>query len=245
MTLSSIDLLNGLFSLILIIIFFIVGLRIASKYFKVKQRVYLFIGFAWLGISSPWWPSCVSFLIAISTGTDGLMDYPEIYFLIGNVIPPIFSIIWVAGFTELVYPKKQKAFVIIAILIEMLFQVFFIYFLITNPALIGELQSPVDVQYRGFVALHFLYFLIVILFGGFSMAKDALKSEDKEIKLKGKFLVIAFILFFIGAFFDAMMPLNFITLTIARLCLISSSIFIYFGYILPNFIKRRFIRETK
>ena len=76
------------------------------------------------------------------------------------------------------------------------------------------------------------------------MAKDTLKSEDKELKLKGVFLIIAFILFGTGAFFDAMMPLNFITLTIARLFLMSSSIFFYFGYILPNFIKRLFIREV-
>ena len=243
MTLSNIDFLNGLFTLIFIIISFIVGLKIALKYFKIKNRVYIFIGIGWLGLSSPWWPSCVSFLIAISTGTDGLMDYPEIYFLIGNVIPPIFLVIWVMGFTELVYPKKQKPFVIIFILIEILFQIFFWYVLLTNPNVIGELQTPIDVQYRGFVALHYMFMLGIILFGGFSLAKDALISENKELKLKGIFLLIAFICYFMGGVLDSLFALNFITLTIARLFLISSSIFFYFGYILPNFIKRLFIRE--
>jgi hypothetical protein len=73
------------------------------------------------------------------------------------------------------------------------------------------------------------------LISGILIARQSIRSEKPEIKLKGKFLLIAFILFVIGAFADAVLLLTVITLPIIRIILISSSVLFYFGFILPKF----------
>ncbi|HEY0087450.1 MAG TPA: hypothetical protein VGB37_01330 [Candidatus Lokiarchaeia archaeon] len=243
MALETLEILNGIYSIIFIIISLIIGLKILLKYFTSKNKLFIFIGLSWIGISEPWWPAGVSFLIAISTGTNGLLNNPKLYFLLGNIFLPIFLFFWMMGFTELVYKEKQKVIVGIFMIIEILFELFFVYFLITNPNIIGGLESPVDVDYKGFTAVHLTFILIVLLITGFLLAKLMLTSEIVENKLRGKFIAIAFLSFIIGAFMDAMLVLNFITLPIARLLLISCSIEFYIGWIFPNVIKNMFLKK--
>ena len=82
MVITEFDFINGLFSLILVITSTIVGLRIASRYFKFKSRLFLCMGLCWILIVTPWWPSAISFLVALITG-QGLPL--QIYIFIGNV----------------------------------------------------------------------------------------------------------------------------------------------------------------
>jgi hypothetical protein len=44
---------NGIFSILLIIVFLIVGLKILLKYKGHKKRIFFLTGFAWIGISEP------------------------------------------------------------------------------------------------------------------------------------------------------------------------------------------------
>ena len=81
-----------------------------------------------------------------------------------------------------------------------------------------------------------------MLIPGILIARESLKSEDREIKLKGRFLLIAFISWTIGALMDAALDPNIITLTIARLILISSAIEFYCGFLLPERIKKIFLK---
>lgn len=64
----------------------------------------------------------------------------------------------------------------------------------------------------------------MLLITGILFGKESLGSKNPEIRLKGYFLIAAFILWSIGAIFDAALPLTVITLTIARLILISSAV---------------------
>jgi len=243
MALGTLEILNGILSIVYIVISLIIALKILFKYFSSKNKIFIYIGLSWFGITEPWWPAGISFLIAISMGNEGLFNYPELYFLIGNIFLPIFLFFWMMGFTELVYKEKQKIIVGIFMIFEILFELFFVYFLITNPNIIGELQSPVDVDYKGFTAFHLASILIVLLITGFLLAKLMLTSEIVENKLRGKFIAIAFLSFVIGAFMDSMLVLNFITLPIARLLLISCSIEFYCGWIFPKVIKNVFIKK--
>jgi hypothetical protein len=63
--LSNIDTTNGFLSLLTVITFFIVGLKIMFSYRESKEKRFLLIGSAWIGISEPWWPSTVGFLLAV------------------------------------------------------------------------------------------------------------------------------------------------------------------------------------
>jgi hypothetical protein len=74
---------------------------------------------------------------------------------------------------------------------------------------------------------------------------DLLKSEDPEINLKGKLIIIGLLSFLIGAILDASVPLNFITLPITRFLLILSSIEFYAGFVLPEWSKKAFLKKNR
>jgi hypothetical protein len=87
--------------------------------------------------------------------------------------------------------------------------------------------------------------IALFLITGFLFARRSLKSPAKDVKLKGKFLIIAFLCFTVAAVIDvvgAETP-NELTIFLARTFLIISSICFYIGFIMPRFIKGLFIRE--
>ena len=97
MALETLDIINGIFSMVFVAISLLVGIIILSKYLQYKEKIYLFVGATWILISEPWWPSTLSFIIAINNEV-GLSE--ELYFLIGNILIPVAIIIWLIAFTE-------------------------------------------------------------------------------------------------------------------------------------------------
>ena len=240
MTLTLLETLNGTFSLIFVLISLLVGLFIASKYFQLKNRTLLLVGITWIGLTTPWLPSTVSFIVYLITTTS---LSPAIYFTIGNIASPLILVIWILAFTDLKYTDKQKLLVIIYIIIGIAYEVYLVYFLFADPNVIGELTGIFDVTYKGVVLIFALFIVINMLVTGILFGRESLKSKDSIVQLKGKFLIVAFISWCIGAIMDAALPLNIVTLTIARIILISSAIEFYIGFILPRFVKDLFVKE--
>jgi len=240
MTLTPFEILNGTFSLIFVIVSLIVGLIIASKYFQVKNRTLLLVGITWIGLTTPWLPSTISFLAYLITESG---FSPVIYFTIGNIASPVILVIWIIAFTDLKFKKRQTLIVSVYSILGVAYEIYLVSFLIINPSVIGELTGIFDVTYKGVVLLFALFIVINMLVSGVLFGQESLRSKDATIRLKGKFLIVAFISWCIGAIMDAALELNIITLTIARVILISSAIEFYIGFILPHFIKDLFIKE--
>ncbi|MHA2275676.1 MAG: hypothetical protein ACXAC2_07920 [Candidatus Kariarchaeaceae archaeon] len=240
MALSSLDTLNGVFSIIFVAISLLVGIIILTRYFKYKERIYFLVGITWVLIASPWWPSSLSFLVAISNGI-GISS--EIYFLIGNIFAPIAIITWLLAFTEFLYTNKRKLILLVFSIFGLIFEILFITLLLLAPDLIGELNPPVDVNYKSFTMIFLISFLSVMVVSGFLFANLSLKSDDPEVKLKGKLLIIAYITFSVGALLDSSIPLNEALIIITRLILILSSFCWYGGFILPRWMKKYLLRK--
>jgi len=241
MTLTEIELLNGFLSLILVSISIIVGLTIASKYFKYRERSLLFVGFTWIGIFAPWMPSATTFIVYLTTGQ---VLSVQLYLLIGNVTAPVVVVIWIAALCDLLKIKKKKLVLITFIILGVILEIFFFYFLITNPAMIGSLNGPIDIEYKAFGYVFIAYLLIVFITTNTTFGIKSIKSNQPEIKLKGIFFLLATYSFIIGSIMDAFLPLNIITLTIARIILASSALMYYIAFVLPNFIKKAFLKEA-
>jgi len=239
MTLSFLDTLNGVFSVIFVAISLLVGFTILSRYFKYKERVYFLVGSTWVLISSPWWPSSLSFLVALSNGV-GITE--EAYFLIGNILVPVAVALWLLAFTEFLYTEKRKLILSIFAIIGVIFEVLFLIILFLNPDFIGELNI-VDVNYKSFIMIFLIFFLLIIVVTGLLFANLSLKSEDPEVKLKGKLLVIAYITFSVGALLDSSIPLNEALIIITRLILIVSAFFWYAGFLLPKWLKKYLLKK--
>lgn len=240
MSLSLLDTLNGVFSLIFVVISLLVGFIILSRYFKYKERIYFLVGATWLLIGCPWWSSSLSFLVALSNGV-GITR--EVYFLIGNILVPLAVALWLLAFTEFLYTKKRKLILLIFALFGLIFEVLLFLFLFINPDLIGIFKPPVDVSYSPFIMIFLLLFLLIVVVTGFLFANLSLKSKDPEVKLKGKLLIVAYIAFSVGALLDSAISLNKVLIIITRLVLILSSVCWYGGFLLPKWMKKYLLKR--
>ncbi len=241
--LDQIELANGIAMIIIDVIAISLGLIIMSKYRKIKSRPLLLVGFTIIGLSSPWWPGAISFLL-IAMGSAPLTA--EVYFIIGNIFIPVAVVTWLAGFTELKYPDKEKIVTLIALITSLIYLIIFFYYLGEDITMIGELKGKngIDVLYNNaIVGTYYISLLALVLVTGYLFARTSMKSGDAEIELKGKLLLIAFILYVIGGLLDTLLFLDIPTLIIIRGFELASVIVFYWGFVLPTFMKKIFIRE--
>ena len=240
MALEPIIILNGIFAIVLVLIYIFVGIKITQHYKLNREKTYIFFGLTWIGLVEAWYAGSISFIVALFNGV-GLS--PAIYFMIGVGFYPVTSILWILAFSELLYKEKQKIFVSIYIVIGIIYEIIFYSLLIKDPSLIGDMTSPVDARYGLLITVYVILILAAtLLVTGFIIGIRSVKSNVPEHKLRGIFLIIAIISFFIGSYIDSSIELDFITLTITRVLLISSAFEFYCGFILPKWIKKLFLK---
>jgi hypothetical protein len=179
-------------------------------------------------LSGPWLGSGISFLLAFYTGK-GLT--PELYAIISMVFLPFSMFFWMTAFTDFIMKKHQKLILILFTINAIVFEICLFYFLSVDPDLIIILRDPVDAEYQTIIRIFILSYIIIILITGILFARELLKSENPEIRLKGKLLMAGFLSWTFGGTLDGLLPLNLITLSVARIILISSAIFFYFGFL--------------
>lgn len=241
LSLTPIEILHSSFSLVAIVISILIGLIIISKYFKFKQRNFLLIGIFWTGLTFPWLPTAITFIMVLTVGR-GLPV--QGYILIGIMILPLTVLCGLTAFTNLlgVKRKRRRAILLSVLVFNLVYESLIIYFLITNVNIIATLADVLTIQWSVFSQIYFIINLVLFLVTGILFSRKSLQSESKEIRFKGKLLMAAFISFTIGTVLDFAIP-NPITYIIARLILLSSSIEFYIGFLLPERIKRLLIKE--
>ncbi|MFX1498434.1 MAG: hypothetical protein ACFFBH_12985 [Promethearchaeota archaeon] len=244
MVLTPLQILNGSFSLAFVCISVIIGILFLVKYQKYKSKLILLFGFILLTLISSWYASSSSFIIALLTEGTGYMAVPYIYFIIGIVPLPITAYIWTVALTDLLYQNKKRLLRMIFLALGIIVEVIFFIFLFINPTLIGQVTSPVDAEYDLFITIYQFFLVIYMLFTGIQFGRESLKDEDPVIKLKGKLLIAAFISFVAGAILEILSGISIAIMIIARIILISSSIEFYGGFMLPDWMKKLFLRRN-
>jgi hypothetical protein len=239
MALEFLEILNGTFSLIFVFVSMLVGIKIISRYFYFKRREFILMGVSWIGLTSPWWGGSLSLIFALIFG-EGLSL--QLYLLVTITSLPTTIFFYLTAITDLVGKKKQTLILISILLIGVIFDIFYIYYSITDPIMLGELESAIDIRFKNFAVLYILFCLIVFIIGGSILAFSSFKSEKKAVRLQGKFLFLAFISFFFGAILDASISLTLVSLFMTRIILISSAIEFYIGFVLPKRIKEFFLK---
>ena len=112
-----------------------------------------------------------------------------------------------------------------------------------NPTFIGMQTSCYYVCYAPFVKTYILITIFLLLITGLMFSKKCLESDDKEIQMKGKWLTVAFISFAIGLFLEIAFILPDIVILISRMIVGSAAVEFYFGFVLPDWLKKLTIRE--
>jgi len=239
--LTIIELLQGTFSLIFIIISIIIGLHILLKYFEHKRRELIFVGVTWIVLTFPWLGDAINLILLILYNS--ILDI-TIYLIIVIAFLPLSILCWLVAFTDLVYKKGQKVILIVYLVIGVVFEILFLILLFENPSNIGRYLGPFHVEYSLLTQIYIIFILISFVVPGIIIARQSLRSEIPNVKLKGKLLLFAFILVTIGAALDSLAPLVPLAVLFARIILIISAIAFYGGFMLPNWMKNLFLRES-
>lgn len=239
--LSAFEIFYGSFTLASVIISTILGLFIVLKYREHKRVELLLVGITWILLASPYWSDAIQFLLI--TMSDIELNSPLYFFLANAFIAPI-HITWAYAFTNLLFKQYKKQLLLFFGIEATIFEIAFLIVFFIDPYLIGEQQSAFVVEWAIWVQIYLLFSIVLFLLTGFLFARASLKSAENEIKLKGKFLIVAFITFTIGTIIDviaAEAPTE-ITILLARIFVIFSSICFYIGFTLPKFIKNFLIK---
>ncbi|MFX1443283.1 MAG: hypothetical protein ACFFHV_07720 [Promethearchaeota archaeon] len=242
MALEFIEFYNGLTGTIFVVISIIVAIKLILKFFEHKKRGLLFAGLTWLIICETYWPVAISFIMVLLTN-ETLSDVQ--YFFIGAFLIPVGLLSWLVVFTDLVYKSKQKLILSLVVITGIIWEIFYLFFLFTNPSLIVVRVSLVDGEYISFALYYFLVVLGTFLITGLVFANQSLNADDPAIRLKGKLLIGAFITFSVGIALDGLTPLNIITITIYRILVILAAFFFYSGFFLPSWLEKMMIKKQR
>ena len=246
-----VDILQGSLSLIFVIISFIIGFTIISKYGKNKNRLYILVGLTWFMLSTLWLPEAISFLMSLFIQQTLAIEF---YFILGNVFVPIAVFTWVYAYTDMISKDKQKLILILVLIFGIVFEVLFFYNFFLDINLIGVISPlrPFSADLGYFLAILLLISFLILFVTGFKFARKSIKSENKDVRLKGELLQFAFVAFTIAAvlektarsillgivFTDPTNPVLSIALVVDRLLLILSAIAFLGGFLLPNWMKK-------
>lgn len=245
-----VDFLQGLFSLLFVLISLILGFTILSKYSKYHSSLYILVGLSWIGVANPWFPDSISFIMNLTIQ----QSLPiELYFIIGNAFIPLALLCWLIAYTNMMGKKRQKLILSLTIILSIAFEIAFFYLLITNINLIGTINPlrPFTVDFDLFIMIYLLIVIAVMLITGLKFAQRSVKSDNKDIRLKGKLLRAAFITFTIAAILDSLLGAIFtdptdlllsIMVVLTRILLIIAAFEFYGGFILPKWMHSLFSR---
>ena len=237
--LTPFDILNGFLSIIMIIFSIVVGLILISKYVKYKSKPLLYMGIALILLTEVWFTHSLALILILTTGK-GLS--PEIFFTCAYILIPWALLAWMLVITELINKEKIKLVASIYVIFGILYSIIFIYLLFTDITLIGELYTPIDSQTGLFLTAYLFIILITIFITGYLFLRESRKSQDPEIRLKGLLYFLASTSFVIGSILDTF-ALNIVILIIVRIILISATFEAYGAFILPNWMKKLFLKE--
>jgi len=233
--LTQLDFLNGIFSLLFILVAIVIGIKLISVYFKYQKIEMVTVGLTWIFLSSAWWGIVILFLGYV------LFDYrigTVPYLIIGNIFVPVALVCWIYSFSSMTYPEYKKKIVLIYSIISIVYEIFLIILLIIDYRLIGYFETEFYLVSEIYPTIYQLFAVVTAIVTGIIFTKKALESEDEEIRWKGRFLLTAFITFTIAAFAEAIILLTPLLLVIMRIILIFSTFAYYLGFFLPKFVSK-------
>lgn len=241
-TIELLDTIHGIFTLIFVIISIITGAIIVSKYFKFRKSQFLLFGLFWIGLTTPWWPTVIIFLITLVATAPVSIEA----FIVGGIaFLPITIILGLIAFLK-VLPKKKSTkslILILSLIINISYEIFLFIFLFIDISLIATPGTSIFmINWSIPSQVYFILSLMFFLYVGLSFSITSIKTDDPIIKLKGKFLLIAFLSFTIGTVLDFAIPIT-LTYVIARIILFTSTLEFYIGLMLPKFIEKIFIKR--
>ncbi len=238
--LEDVDIINGIFTLGMVIINTMVGLILIIKSRKLKNRAIFSMGISLALLTSPWVANSVNFLLI-------LFSYkaltPEIHLAIALIPLPIANFAWMVVITELLFKKKQKIILSAYLAFSLFFDIIVIYLLSINYQLVGTFDSPLDTVYSSLISGLILILLLTVQITSIWFFIVSRRAENPEAKLKASFFLLSSTTFVIASIIDARIETGILLIIIVRFLLLLGAIEIYWAFLLPDYIKKIFLKS--
>ncbi|MHA2008641.1 MAG: hypothetical protein ACXABO_19995 [Promethearchaeota archaeon] len=231
---------SGILGFLSIFIAYVYGIIVLYKYIKTREKLLFYFFLAVIFTVSPWYPSGFGYIYWLITNETIVYSA---YVLLGTIGVPIALISWLQIYMPALHPKQKRIITLITVGLSLVFYIYVFVFLFAlgDPVnnLIGIKRSPIDIDYKGFVLGFLAFSLLVSTITGNEFSISSLKTKDNPvIKWKGRFLILSFNFFAIGALGDGFITLNPVTLIIFRIFLVLANTFYYLGFILPKWMRK-------
>ena len=238
MALNPIFLIRCVFFTFILSLSFLLGIKIMSKYSEHKKREFLLVGITSIIVSEPWWITPIESMILFLDATplsSGVIQFVTFFAL------PVGIFTWLFAIIELMYKENQKRLLITATIYSFSFEVLFIPLTLTYPNMREHLLALL------IIGGYMFSFLIVTLVTGLLFARECIKADDPALRIKAQFLRVSFITFFIVSnlsfiFYENRRLENNPIFLLTGTLLAISAISFYFGFILPERVKKIFIK---
>ena len=233
--------LSGLLAVLAISITWMYGFIVLFKAIKQKNKVLIYFFIAIIFTMAPWYPSGLGYIYWLITHEE--IAYP-VYVVLGTIGTPIALLAWLQIYMPALHKNQKGIATWIIIGLTIVFYIYTFIFLFIAPGapiqgMIGFKRSAIDIDYKGFVLVFLAFSLLVSTITGNDFSIASLKIKDNPVtKWKGRFLLLSFNFFAIGAIGDGFLPLTPATLIIFRLFMMLSSTFYYLGFMLPKWLRK-------
>ncbi|MBD3342782.1 MAG: hypothetical protein GF353_27035 [Candidatus Lokiarchaeota archaeon] len=179
------------------IIFVIIGLRMALKYFEHNRAELISVGIAWILVSSSAWDNFYYFIHMLLIGEPSYLFFTFLVYTFRLGLP-MALFLWMFSVTKLIPMQNRiKLFVIlihfILLIISIILYILALITLFTDLLGIAG-ESLFMIIYFSFITITGVILMISTLTSGFFIARNASKSNDPRFKLESKFLLSAFII---------------------------------------------------
>jgi hypothetical protein len=236
-----VELSQGISSLVFVVVVIILMIHFAKTYLKYKEKNILYVSISLFFLSVIWMSDAVNLILILTLSTHLSI---EIYYFFVLGFLPISIGGWFLVITNLMAKRQKKMILVIIAIVYAIFETIFLILLFLNAEeYIGVYnESYFDVQSSLFSQIYLFTSLSLYIITGFLMARQCLRVDQPEVRLKGKLLLMAMVLFLIGAGVEIITPIVAFTVFLSRLITICSSIFLYIAFTLPKFIKKRYLK---
>lgn len=242
MAFGLIEYLQGISAIIFIIVAIGLGMIFLLKYPKHKEPNLILIGIAWMGLATAYLSTVVKFLLKVTLDFD-LPD--QVHFIINNAFLPGALFLWLYAITDLLETKKPIKYTILGLtaILGILFEIIFFVLLYTNSSLIGTFKFDLTVDWQDYIEIYFLILGVVLIFSAFFFSIKSILSKDKNVALKGKLVLLGFVIYTISVVLNAFFASIALAIIFERSFLILSSILLYMGFLLPNWVQNIFLKK--
>ena len=235
--LTQTDYINTIFIVLVIFLLLFVGLKLIIKYFKLKDKLLLYLGLSLVTQILTWLASFINFIFILQTGN--MMPY-EINLLITNAFPvPI--VFWMLVWTNLMYKEKKKLLFTLFMIYFLIMEVIFFYLFFTDPTSMVVYKGYLQSEFGPFPILRNLGNMVISIVTVALFFRESHKSDNPEVRLRGTLFLAGVLLIFVGVILLAITGLTIFPL----LAFIPATLSYYYGLHMPASLKERLHRKDE